>query len=472
MVKSDELLPGMVNAEIHVWIANRGDDTLEDLKVYLSPTYPFEAYKPTITYLGDVGTFGSLKATFYLNIDPDALEDTYEIPIYAEYKIRKDKTRDEGEEKAERYITRGTFKLRVSGFSFLNLEEVTTEPNPVLPEEGFLLFLKLKNGGSKNIYDIRGEIESEILASSSHFHINALRKGENKEISLHLTTKDVSPGVKNIKLNLEYQNFSTDRLIPIYLEAKSIDLQLIDVYTRSILPGESGTIIFVFQNIGEEDLHDFKLIAHLDSPIASVYGNEIFLGSIKKNIISNATFPIFIDRNAESKLYTIPFTLKYRDSLDKQHSKNISIGIQVKGIPEIAIGTTDTDPTRIIAESPFSLSVELENVGTGEARSVRTTLQADEFIGEKESFVGSLDPDDTGTAIFDLVAPKEGDKLYPATITAEYSDNYGNTYKKIFELNISTYKKPISKTPFIIGALLVVGIVYYVWRRRKKHAAE
>lgn len=476
LVKTEgKLLPGMVNAEIHVWIGNRGENTLEDLRVYLSPEFPFTAYKPTVNYLGDVGTFGSVKATFYLNIDPNALEDTYDIPIYAEYKIKKDEiSKKEG--RVEKHIDRGTIKLKVYGFSFLNLEEARTKPNPVLPEEGFLLFMKLKNEGSKPIYDIKGEVKSEILASTSHFHINALGIGEDKEIILNLTTKDVSPGVNNIQINLyyqdlEYENLSTTRYIPVYVEAKTIDVEILDVNAIGINPGESGSINFVIRNIGEEDLHNFKLVANLYSPIASVYGNEMFLGNLKRGSVKNFSFPISVDRKAESKLYTIPFTFKYRDSLDKEHSKNISIGIQVRGIPEIAIGTTDTDPTRIIAKSPFTLSVELENVGTGEARSVHVALKADEFLGEKESYIGSLDPDDTGTAIFDLVAPKEGDKLYPVTITAEYSDNYGNTYRKIFELNISTYKKPISKTPFIVGGLLIVGILYYAWRR-KKHAIE
>ena len=60
-----------------------------------------------------------------------------------------------------------------------------------------------------------------------------------------------------------------------------------------------------------------------------------------------------------------------------------------------------TSPTKLMPGSEFTLSLQLENIGDQDAKSVRIELNADgDLKGEFTTFVGEIEQDDVSTGVF------------------------------------------------------------------------
>jgi hypothetical protein len=123
----------------------------------------------------------------------------------------------------------------------------------------------------------------------------------------------------------------------------------------------------------------------------------------------------------------------------------------------------------------FTLSVQLENIGEQDAKSVRMELETNgDLIGERSSFVGEIEKDDVATGVFDLtVEPTAlaGQRMVSARVI--YIDEQGveNTVLKSFDIFIGE-PASTSRTTMVIVAVVVIGLVIYLWRRRKSEFTE
>ncbi|RMF90545.1 MAG: LPXTG cell wall anchor domain-containing protein, partial [Methanobacteriota archaeon] len=97
-----------------------------------------------------------------------------------------------------------------------------------------------------------------------------------------------------------------------------------------------------------------------------------------------------------------------------------------------------------------------------------------DLLGEFTSFVGEIQKDDVATGVFDLTVAPEASPG-PRTVTARviYTDEQGveSSSLKTFDLFIS---EPAGRsgTSIAAAALLLAGLLIYLWRRRKRELAE
>jgi hypothetical protein len=140
--------------------------------------------------------------------------------------------------------------------------------------------------------------------------------------------------------------------------------------------------------------------------------------------------------------------------------------LDIIGHPDIRLAGVQTDKDTIYQNKPFSLSVQFENIGTGDAKSTKVQILDGDLNGVTVSYVGEIQVDDTGSAIFDLHDSIAGKKEITALVT--YEDAYGNSFTNKENLQyIITEVKPDYTIPLILVAVIVVGGVWY-WRRREK----
>lgn len=198
-----------------------------------------------------------------------------------------------------------------------------------------------------------------------------------------------------------------------------------------------------------------------------------FPGTIDRDTKAMTTYDLKVSKEAESKAYDFGLFVSFIDENGTKHliEKHFDVYVSERGEIDLEIAGLDTSPTKIVPASDFTLSIQVENIGTQDAKAVKAGITLPPgFTGEKTSFVGSLKKDDTSTAIFDLSVLKDAKPgRYESAITLHYLDEKGKGFveKKNFTLDVAHPKKESS-----IGSIVVVFIVLiaavYLWRRRKE----
>jgi hypothetical protein len=138
-----------------------------------------------------------------------------------------------------------------------------------------------------------------------------------------------------------------------------------------------------------------------------------------------------------------------------------------RGVAELGFVSVDTNPSRLAENTPFDLTVRIENTGTGEAKQVsaKVNLPAE---GTKEAFIGKIKPGNDAPAIFLLEGVKGG--TYPYNLTISYTDDMGqHTVVRPMNLRVT----PADTSGNIILMLIVLGILgfagYRYWYLPKKN---
>ena len=112
------------------------------------------------------------------------------------------------------------------------------------------------------------------------------------------------------------------------------------------------------------------------------------------------------------------------------------------------------------------LTLRIENFGDGSANAVKVYVDHP-FQGMKESFIGTLDPNEDGPAVITFIADRAGEYEFPITIT--YSDDFGkeqiNTKVNLIVLET---KGGIGHIILILFVLVIIGgLIYYNYRTKK-----
>ena len=127
------------------------------------------------------------------------------------------------------------------------------------------------------------------------------------------------------------------------------------------------------------------------------------------------------------------------------------MGVPVKGKAEISIKSLTTDPIRINPGDRFTMILRIENTGTDDAKSVSASVDLP-MDGNREAFIGKIEPDNDAPAVFYLRDRDDGE--IPYTLRVRSTDEY----------RTHTVEKPltISVTPQDNSGLIFIVIV--LWR--------
>ena len=125
---------------------------------------------------------------------------------------------------------------------------------------------------------------------------------------------------------------------------------------------------------------------------------------------------------------------------------------------------------QIMAGSPFTLSIQLDNIGKEKAKGVEVSIDFGKgILGAGKSFLGNIDPDDSGAAVFSLTAASDVNPGPQAgTIAVTYTDELGG--KKSFSESYSLFvnhQPPTSPVVYIVILILVLavlGVLYLIIR--------
>lgn len=369
-------------------------------------------------------------------------------------------------------------------------------PKTVAPDETTLLNITLKNLGDdpaaflKAILDpsdtspidaigpAKKYLSSAGKATRSTEYFGVVSQGT--EILLHYpihVDENASAKTYSVPLKLVWQNISMKEQsqtleLGITVEGKpELVIAGISSQPSRFYPDTEFNLSVKVENIGTGKVNAVEL--KLLFPEEFQGEKTAFLGTIKRDSTATGTFNLKALKNASSKAYDYTLLITYKDEKGVENTvkKDFEVYVSERGEIDVEIAGVTTSPSKLYPGESFSLSVQLENIGKQDAKSVRAEIQPmNEFIGERISFIGSLKEDDLSTAIFEMSVAKDAEPgSYELKMKVFYTDEKGveHSEEKYFSLLVS--EKPRNRLWDIAAGvsvtLLLIGT--YVWKRKR-----
>ncbi|MBP2146092.1 hypothetical protein J2129_001546 [Methanofollis sp. W23] len=235
-----------------------------------------------------------------------------------------------------------------------------------------------------------------------------------------------------------------------------------------VIPGESFSLGLVLTNVGGARARDLSVQVSTNDSLVSLTPEHYYFESLEpgEEVGLNLTFST--DRKTPTGVQQVPLALAYRAPDTTRTNMTETVGVQVKGQAQMGIASLSTDPPRLASGNPFTLIIRIENTGTDDANSVRATIDLP-FEGNKEAFVGTIEPDNDAPAVFLLRAGEAGDRPYRLTVT--YQDDWG---EHVVEENLALTVEATDRSGLLIAlaVLVVAAAAVVLWMRRRKNEEE
>lgn len=246
------------------------------------------------------------------------------------------------------------------------------------------------------------------------------------------------------------------------IEIKSVS---VESNNSQIEPGEVFKISVLLENVGDNEIKWLRLSLNPKDkelvPITS--DSERIFRDIAQGSTQESLFWFSLEKEASVRNYPVDLVLKYMDERGIEYNETKLVGIVAAGRGNLDIAKKTTEPSRIIEDRPFVLTVKIENTGTGDARGVSTSLES-ELSGDTLAYLGEIKKDDYSNAVFTIDGTKSGKKT--AILKMTYEDDFG---KHEVEKDIIVMIAPndsASPLPLIAGIIIILALLI-VWKRRK-----
>ncbi|MCK4884326.1 MAG: hypothetical protein KAS30_05620, partial [Candidatus Diapherotrites archaeon] len=305
-------------------------------------------------------------------------------------------------------------------------------------------------------------------------------------------SENAKRGTYNFTLELTYDylgNVGISQKFPVTVVITGspiLDITDIVISPKTVNPGNKVTVEAVVKNMGSyTSKNTFVSIEPLELAlgVGSAVSNpslssqvsiiprselKVFVGNLDVGESEKVSFIFDIDPSANPSVY--PLALKVE-------SEGISeielIAIDVQGEPELTLANAETDVDKIIAGTDFSLSIQLDNIGSDGALATEVAvIDSKGLLGKTSTYVGTIDVDDSGSAIFDFAVPRDmesGKKIIEMKIT--YLDENRDMHSLTKEVEVFVFEAPQATdfTPILVGVVVIV-IGFFIFRsiQRKK----
>jgi len=227
--------------------------------------------------------------------------------------------------------------------------------------------------------------------------------------------------------------------------------------TGSVNPGDEIPVTLTVSNAGQTLADDVTItIENVSSSIAPKNADLYHLGAINAGGQKTIDLVLLSDKQTNPGLVRVPVSITYSAIDGVVQTQATGIDVVMKGKAELGFVSVDTNPTRLTENTPFDLTVRIENTGTGEAKQVsaKVDLPAE---GTKEAFIGKIKPGNDAPAIFLLEGMKSGN--HPYNLTISYTDDMG---AHVMTREMNSRVPPTDGTGNIIFGLLIIGVLGFI----------
>jgi hypothetical protein len=243
---------------------------------------------------------------------------------------------------------------------------------------------------------------------------------------------------------------------PVGIERQAI-LILGSSMTGSVNPGDEIPVTLTISNAGQTLAEDVIVsIENVSGTVAPKNSDAYHLGAIPAGGQKTIDLALLSDKTTIAGLVRVPVTIRYNGIDGSERIQTTGIDLIMKGKAELGFVSVDTNPPRLTANTPFDLTIRIENTGTGEAKQVSALVDLP-AEGTKEAFIGKIKPGNDAPAVFLLEGIKSGN--YPYNLTITYTDDMGvHTQTRLMNLRVPA----ADQSGTIIIGLVILAILGFV----------
>ncbi|ALK06786.1 MAG: S-layer domain protein [Methanosarcina sp. 795] len=392
------------------------------------------------------------------------------------------------------FLTGSASAVVVSGSTQLGVEVSEITPNPARPGEDLLIRINIQNIGDDPAEDVIIGIEeippfvfkystSEVYGSGTNmertFQIQQIRQRSKVELNFYFRVDpEAQSGIYQLEFTVKDKGgTSFSRRIPIRVEGNP-DLVLTgteifpangDNYSSgAIVPGQEFYLRTTVKNAGNGDAKNVRVMINLNnsSPLIPLEDNVRFFENLSAGSSENLSFKLLLGSNADVQPYRIPLRITASNNTDTfQIDKVQEIGINVLNRAKIDVSSLKFDSGMPVRGQQVSMTVRLENVGEGEARSVKARLEGLEGSGSTAAFLGRLDKNDDAPAVFTFTPEKAGEQ--EVTLLVEYEDDFGK-HQLSEDLTFNVESQNGNILPLVLGAVLILAAIVFYMKKKGK----
>lgn len=214
--------------------------------------------------------------------------------------------------------------------------------------------------------------------------------------------------------------------------------------SSAIVPGEQFSAAITALNSGTADATN-TAITVLNSNNFSISGASQFsFGTISPKLSSSATVMLQANSTLPQGKSFIPILLTYTTQYGKNISleENVPVSIVVNQ-PNVVPSIIDAQPQLLYSGSNQTLSMLIQNVGTGVAKNVSISFESTPNLtvggSSSDIFIGAIEPGSSSTQNVFIQADRNDNKTeYQLPIALSYSDaNYQNKVTKVDYVNVT-----------------------------------
>lgn len=335
----------------------------------------------------------------------------------------------------------------------ITVELVRYDPSPLTPGQISKVWFDVINVDDNVLNNIKFQVEDKFpitIKGDKVFSLGSFNVGERKSFYVELVV-DPSVSEGNYSLGLSYTPTQTS-----VIKVNEFDLEVrkpssvvspasVRVEPERITPGGEATMYVNLENTGEFALKDVSIVLDLtDQPFAPIGGtSEKSISRLNIKEKEEVQFRIIASADAETKVYKVPLTIKYKDETGQAYEKLDSIGLIVDAVPEFQINLEGSDIYK--EEMNGKVTISISNIAPTDVKFASVELLESEYyevLSNNREYIGNLDSDDYETVEFEIYVDKiKEDHLIPLYVLVHYKDAYNNDKEFTEEVKLNVYSR-------------------------------
>ncbi|VVB75168.1 Uncharacterised protein [Candidatus Tiddalikarchaeum anstoanum] len=333
-------------------------------------------------------------------------------------------------------------------------------------DSGSVSFI-IQNTGDLSFNSIGVTLTSQLVLADTHFSFDDFNVGDTRFITTTYKALNNTPsGSYSISLTVNYDSGDTHygNSAGAIVTVIPVNYLVVDGFTSSLVIDDITKFYINVTNQGSDTLDNVLLNLVLPDGFIPTTGSQFYFNEIRVGETVTVSTDIYIEKNIKPDAFQ--FSL---EKSAKDFSGTDMLNVVVRGVPELAFSGISLDPQIPLSGTAQTISVQVENVGSGKAYNVVAQLFLNESaIGRKVEYLGSLDREDLSSAIFDLQLNSEASMS--GNIIVSYIDDLGVTRQINQDINFDVLPAQGNNTILyvVIGGVLLIGYVIYRVIAKKK----
>ncbi len=373
------------------------------------------------------------------------------------------------------------------GRPILTIRNFSVQPARVYAGSEFIVEVEIFNNGSRGAENTLVTFPGGTLMplgptghSLGLLHINATAVVTQRMRA----PANLASGVYNLQVNLSANDFEGNHYE--YPQTIAVEVvgggagrpQLVIESARTeppvLGPGERFTLTLEIANRGERTATRVVVgLASAEMAVPAEGSNLVAVDRVAPGRAVAVSLPLVLGTVQRGGRVGLDLTLSYGDSSGGAYSDRQSVGLEVSTSladrPQLLIAATHTDPSPVAPGDRFTLTLEVRNVGGGDAHRLLLTLG-----GEGGKDLGPFAPQERGNVLFvprvragesvpvvvSLVVDGAAEaKAYGIPVLLAYEDSRGNSRTDVQRISLIVQHRPIFRISFyqpVEGAMVGV----------------